>query len=114
MGQIKNGFIYRGHKMKTLMTKDYIIQILKNDKTLLSDKFGVLSIGLFGSYAKDIQKSDSDIYIMVELKAPRYEFLAGLQIYLEKKFDTKIELIRKRKNLSEKFIKSIEKNVIYV
>ena len=99
--------------MKTLMTKDDIIQILKNNKTMLNDQFGVLSIGLFGSYAKGSQNNYSDIDIMVELKAPRFEFLAGLQIYLEQKFEKKVEIVRKRENLPENFIKSIKNSVIY-
>lgn len=97
-----------------IKNKEDIIQILKDEKKLLSDQFGVLSIGLFGSYANGAQNSESDIDLMVELKEPRYEFLAGLQIYLEQKFEKKIELIRKRKNFSDSFVKSIEKNIIYV
>ncbi|HAR34963.1 MAG TPA: toxin-antitoxin system toxin subunit [Desulfobacter sp.] len=97
-----------------IKNKEDIIQILKDEKKLLNDQFGVLSIGLFGSYAKGAQNSESDIDLMVELKEPRYEFLAGLQIYLEQKFEKKIELIRKRKNFSDSFVKSIEKNIIYV
>lgn len=97
-----------------IKNKEDIIQILKDEKNLLNDQFGVLSIGLFGSYAKGVQNSESDIDIMVELKEPRYEFIAGLQIYLEQKFEKRIELIRKRKNLSDSFVKSIENNIIYV
>jgi len=32
--------------------------------------FGVLNIGLFGSYAKDQQNSDSDIDLLVEFSEP--------------------------------------------
>jgi uncharacterized protein len=85
----------KGNKKTTFDTK--MNKILKNNKTMLNDQFGVLSIGLFGSYAKGIQNNNSDIDIMVELKAPRFEFLARLQIYLEQKFEKKVGKVRKRK-----------------
>ncbi|QTA79201.1 Nucleotidyltransferase domain-containing protein [Desulfonema limicola] len=90
-----------------------IIQSLKTDKNFLSEKFGVVNIGMFGSCAAGNQNKDSDIDILVELKAPRFDWMAGLQIYLEKKFDRKVDLIRKSTRLKSGFIKRIEKEVFY-
>jgi len=39
----------------------------------------------FGSFAKGKQEIDSDIDLLVEFKAPRFDWMAGLQIYLEEK-----------------------------
>jgi predicted nucleotidyltransferase len=64
----------------------------------------VVAIGLFGSYAKGEQNADSDIDILVELKEPRFDWLAGLQIYMEKKFGRKIELVRKSNLVRSRFI----------
>jgi len=44
----------------------------------------------------------------------RFEWIAGLQAYLEKKFDRKIELVRKSENVNRRFIQRIENEVIYV
>ena len=69
--------------MKQNLTYNDIISLLKVEKEFLKAEFGVLNIGLFGSYAKGIQRADSDIDIIVELKEPRFEWLSGLQIFLE-------------------------------
>jgi len=47
------------------MTKIEILDLLNKEKTFLKEKFKVKKIGLFGSYAKEIenQKSDIDIYV---------------------------------------------------
>jgi len=41
------------------MTKSYILNHLRTHKSELREKFGIIKIGLFGSYAKD--KADQDI-----------------------------------------------------
>ncbi len=90
-----------------------IINHLKAEKPFLSEKFGVISIGLFGSYARGEEDADSDIDFVVELKKPSFEWLAGLQVYLEKKFDRKIELVRRGRNINRRFVSRIAKDVIY-
>jgi len=81
--------------MKEHLSKTDIVNLIRTEKTFLKNEFGVVAIGLFGSYAKGEQNADSDIDILVELKEPRFDWLAGLQIYMEKKFGRKIELVRK-------------------
>ncbi len=99
--------------MKQILSHEEIIRILKIEKKNLRDEFGVLNIGLFGSYLKGTQRIDSDIDFIVELKEPRFEWLSGLQIFLEEKFDKKIELVRKSDNVNRLFIQRIGNEVIY-
>lgn len=91
-----------------------ILEILRKEKYYMSKNFGLDSIGLFGSFAKGKQTSESDIDLLVELKAPRFDFLVGLQIYLETKLGRQVEIIRKRKGLSGRFLRKIEKDIHYV
>ena len=74
-------------KMKQNLSYKDIIRFLRVEKEFLKDEFGVLNIGIFGSYVKGTQRVDSDIDLIVELKEPRFEWLSGLQIFLEQKFD---------------------------
>ena len=99
--------------MQAKLSHTVIMDVLKNDKAFLRKEFGVINIGLFGSYAKGNQKEDSDIDFLVELQEPRFEWLAGLQIYLETKFGRKIELIRKGKNVNQRLIQKVERDIIY-
>ena len=96
------------------MTDQRIIDLLRNEKPYLEKKFHLLSIALFGSYAKGAERPDSDIDLLVELAEPSFDSLAGLQIYLEKKLGKPVELIRKRNNLSPRFLRRIEKSALYV
>ncbi len=96
------------------MKKDEIIATLQTDKQFLENNYGVVSIALFGSYAKGIEKPDSDVDFFVEFKNPSYSFLMGLYSYLENKLKSKIEIVRKGPHLSERFLNTIKSDLIYV
>lgn len=86
-----------------------ILNILRREKPYLRKHFGILNIGLFGSHAKGTDQPESDIDLLVELTEPRFDFLAGLQLYLEEKLRRPVDLTRKRKGLSERFLRRIER-----
>lgn len=98
-----------------LLDKDHIVTILKNYKSQLTSEMGVESIALFGSYARNTQNSESDIDFLIEQKEIDYKQLVKTLLFVEEKFPgTKIQLTRKGPHLSEKFLKAIEKDLIYV
>ena len=100
--------------MKQHLSHKDILEFLRAEKAFLRNEFGVINIGLFGSYVSGNQRADSDIDLLVELKEPRFDWIAGLQIYLEKRFNKKIEIVRKSNNVNRRFIVRIEGEVIYV
>jgi len=59
--------------MKTIQE---IQRILKEHKEEIRKKYGVVIVGIFGSYAKGEQKESSDVDIIVELERP-----IGLKFY---------------------------------
>ena len=99
--------------MAIQLTRNTIINLLKAEKSYLTKEFGVVNIGLFGSFARDQSDRNSDIDLIVELREPRFDYLAGLQIYLEKKFSRKIEIVRKGNRINSRFVQRVEKDTIY-
>jgi predicted nucleotidyltransferase len=95
------------------MNEQEIMDILRAEKPYLCKEFGLLSIGLFGSFAKGVQGPDSDIDLLVEIIEPRFDFLAGIQLHLEKKIGKPVDVLRKRPGLSERFLKHVEKTIHY-
>ena len=95
------------------LTDQEILDLLQKEKAFLKREFGVLLIGLFGSYVKGTQGPESDVDLLVELTEPRFDFLVGLQMYLESKIGKPVELVRKRPGLSERFLKRIETQIQY-
>ena len=99
--------------METQLTQNQIISLLRAEKSYLTKEFGVVNIGLFGSFARGQAGMDSDIDLIVELTEPRFDYLAGLQVYLEKKFSRKIEIVRKGSRANSRFVQRVEKDTIY-
>jgi uncharacterized protein len=50
-----------------LMTKEEILDFLREHKTEMKERFGVVKIALFGNYIRGEQQEESDIDIAVEI-----------------------------------------------
>ncbi len=94
------------------MDKSEILQKLSEHKAYIQNNYEVEKIGLFGSYAKDMQTDKSDIDIYVEFKHKTFRNLAGLWVYLEELYHKKIDLVHKHKRSKGAIFDSIQKEVI--
>ncbi|MFH2029660.1 MAG: nucleotidyltransferase family protein [Bacteroidota bacterium] len=83
-------------------------------KLELQSKFGVLSISLFGSYARNEENSESDIDIAVDMEKADLFTMASLKNYLQELLGKKVDVIRIRKNMNTILKNRIEKDAIYV
>ena len=95
------------------LSKENIIEFLQKNKPYISENYGVVSIGLMGSFARDEQTDESDIDVIVEFTEVNYHFLAGLCIFLEKNFNRKVDIIRKRDNMKKSLLDISNKEAIY-
>jgi predicted nucleotidyltransferase len=76
-------------------SKTDILNKLRELKPILSKEYAVRRIGLFGSFADNSADENSDIDLLVELDKPIGWKFFSLEIYLEKVFGRKIDLVTK-------------------
>lgn len=76
-----------------MLTKAEILSKLTELKPVLHKDFAVKEIGLFGSYSDYSNTIESDIDILVELEKPIGWKFFTLELYLEKVFNQKIDLV---------------------
>ena len=75
------------------MKQEVVLQSLKQKNAELITKFGVKSLQLFGSVARDDATSTSDVDLLVEFSRPvGYFGLFALQDYLEKLLGCPVDL----------------------
>ena len=75
------------------MKQDAIVQILKQKNAELVKRFGVKSLSLFGSVARNEATSASDVDLLVEFNRPvGYFGLFALQDYLENLLGCPVDL----------------------
>ena len=76
------------------MTRDEILTLLRAHKAILSQRFGVVELALFGSVVRDRAGKDSDVDILVRFDGPatskRY---FGVQFYIEDLLGRPVDLV---------------------
>ena len=98
------------------MDKKEILNYLKINKQNLKDNYHLIRIGLFGSFAKDLNSPDSDIDLLIEFEANTEnisEIKDELKILLKNKFDRDVDLCRE-KYLKPYIKEHIIRETIYV
>jgi len=75
------------------MKQDDVLQILKQKNAEMARQFGVKSLSIFGSVARDEATASSDVDLLVEFNRPvGYFGLFALQDYLEKLLGCPVDL----------------------
>ena len=94
------------------MTKEYILDFLRQNKTLLEEKYYVTKIGLFGSYAKYLATETSDIDIAIVSNKKDFFLREELREFLEDHFKLKVDL-GYIDSIREFYKKRIQSEIIY-
>jgi len=80
-----------------MTNKEYILSTIKSKEIEIS-KYGIKSIGLFGSYARDEQSENSDIDILIDFEPEKENFDNYMAVYdiIEKLFkNQRVEIVTK-------------------
>lgn len=93
-----------------------LIQIqkaLSAHKAEFSDRFAVKNLAVLGSYARNEQRSDSDVDILVEFTSPVGIEFIDLGNYLERILDLRVDLVS-RNGIKPQYFREIEGDLKYV
>ena len=76
------------------MSKQDILEIIRQTRPELADRFGVERLGLFGSYVRGQEKRRSDIDLLVSFQRDidLFEFL-DLKEFLQERLHHKVDLV---------------------
>ena len=98
------------------MTQSDILSYLSQHKEEFFKKFGLVKLGIFGSFGRNEAKEDSDIDIIIELDDNIDDIYRKKQAFkdeLERYFQRKVDIARE-KYLRPLARQSIMNDVIYV
>lgn len=97
--------------MKT--TSEYI-ELLRQYKRQVADKYGIIRLGIFGSVARNEQQETSDVDICIETRSPSMFTLVHIKEDLQSLFGCPVDIVRLRERMDTLLKKRIEKEGIYV
>lgn len=96
-----------------MRTRQDYIDIIRSHSSELRDRFGVQSMTLFGSVARNEHHEGSDIDVFVDMP-PKFLVACATADYLEDLLGCKVDLVRNHKHLSTFFLNQIKRDGIVV
>ena len=94
-----------------MKTTAEIIEILRDYKARSAEKYGIETLGLFGSVA---QNEKSDIDVCIRLKKPDFFVRMAIKEELEHLFHTEIDLVPIFETMRTLLRNNIKQDAIYV
>ena len=91
-----------------MLDRTETINKLKGTQQYLNEHYGVRSMMLFGSLARNEQKEDSDVDICVDM-VPNLFNRAGVKIYLQELLNSNVDVVRMRESMNPLFKQQILK-----
>ena len=92
---------------------DEYVRLLTSCSEELKHDFGVSSMRIFGSVARNEQHDGSDIDICVEMQ-PKLYLLIALKDKLEQLLGCSVDLVRKHRNMNPALEEEINRSGVYV
>lgn len=97
-----------------MITTDEALHFLKKMKPEISDRYGIISMGLFGSLARGESRPDSDVDVVVRLHKPNLFYLVHIKEALEEGLHQHVDLVHYREKMNLLLKRRIDRDVIYV
>jgi len=95
------------------VSKKEIIKILRQYKKEFAEQYGILTIGIFGSAARDEAGEDSDVNIVVRIEQPDLFLLVGIKNELEERLHRPVDLVTYRERMNQFLKNRIDAEAVY-
>lgn len=96
------------------MGRDEIVSVLQDFKKRYSAQFGIQSLGIFGSVARDDAQEDSDVDIVVKIDPPNLITLSRIRLEIEEMIHKHVDIVHYRERMNKLLKEKIDNEVIYV
>ena len=96
-----------------MRTRNEYIHLLRSQEAVLRQDYGIRSLRLSGSVAREQQTEHSDIDVCVEMDPQPFVRL-HVKDYLERLLGCSVDVIRKHQHMNSFLLNQIDKEGIYV
>jgi hypothetical protein len=99
---------------RKVLSRETILNILKQQKPILKEKYGVTRLGLFGSAARNQTNLESDLDVVMEIERPNLFVAVNIKEELEYALGLPVDLVRYREHMNPHLKRRLEREAIYV
>ena len=96
-----------------MLNRSECIDIIRSAQPTLTQVYGVRSLLLFGSIAREEQRTESDVDVCVEM-APNLLNRIGVKHFLEERLHCPVDVVRMRDSMNSTLKQQINKDGIPV
>jgi predicted nucleotidyltransferase len=97
-----------------MIRRDEALAVLSNIKGELEQRYGIIALGLFGSVAREEQKGQSDVDVVVKMREPNLYTLVHVRETLEDALHEHVDIVHYRERMNGFLKKRIDREAIYV
>ena len=97
-----------------MLTREDVLQILRENKERFAEKYGVTKLGLFGSFARNEATEESDIDVCFDTASSEPFVATHLKEEFEAMFCRQVDIVQPHRYLRPLFLRRLEREVIYV
>ena len=95
-------------------TRDETLELLRAHKAYMTERFGVVTLAVFGSTVRGEAKPDSDVDILVQFDGPAdWQRYFGMQSYIEDLLGRPVDLVTD-KALRKELRPYVDAEAVYV
>ena len=98
---------------RSMKTRNEYVRLLLSLESVLKQRFGVRSLRLFGSVARNEQTEQSDLDVCVEME-PKPFLRLQMKEFLEKRMECPVDVVRQHKNMNPFLLNQINQDGIRI
>ena len=96
------------------LERSQVLQVLRQIKPALNEKYGVTQLGIFGSVARDQATAESDVDVVIEMERPSLFISVHIKEALEEVLNVPVDLVHYRPRMNSYLKARIEKEAVYI
>ena len=96
------------------MNRNSVLQELRRFRQESGTRHGIITLGVFGSTARDCASDESDVDVVVTLEEPNLLTLSRIRLELEEQLHQHVDLVSYRKRMNPFLKERIEREARYV
>jgi uncharacterized protein len=91
-----------------------VMEILDRNKAMLAARYGIISLGIFGSVARDEADEGSDVDVVYETNSPNLFRTVHMKRDLEALLHRRVDVVRWRERINPRLKARIASEAVYV
>jgi predicted nucleotidyltransferase len=98
----------------SILRRDEVLDVLSRHKAEFAERYSVVSLGVFGSVARNEAGNGSDVDVVVEMTKPDLFSMVHIKEFLEAELHRPVDIVRYQEHMGDFLKQRIDREAVYV